>query len=766
MKLKLLSIRHLQQLNQIRGILLDKNLRGSISIFLAFIIVLILALVGTTLEGNRLLYAKAFTKQSLSLAVDSLLTKFYLPLYQEYHVFFLDTGLYNQEEERNEIESQIKENMSYILNSQTSISTQSVNLTQVNIEEVTASYKLLIDNQSIFLEQALLYMSQKDEDKAGKEIEFKQIVKDIKDQNVNYEIISNKLKIEQSIAEVYQPVLKIIQLVEGIDCSKNGFRYHKNGKLRVIKSFVKKICIGKVNQTNVFVKPNKIWKALEHSYIDIIKEYQDIQDVVKETIIGSKDHALNDESQQIIVECNKKQKELNVNILKGKKQLEEVLNVMKELENKNQKIESEIIEHEKMIKGFQGEVKDSTYQNILSDAQALKEYHNRYIIKILQMRPIIEQNLAVLNNISLSECDMLSVNQEKLESYNQEIEKNKSIIKDYNIKDLVFDYGILAYQGKTEDPSENLKELVKNPIYSILTEDKISNHVIDNFNDSNTTKNGSLEWKNIIDTGLPILQNIVNHTSNIEKQFSDNYRFYQYLLEHFNLFTNQSFTSHSLNYELEYMLKKKNNDKDNITSIINDLLALRTMFNFIYLLGDQIRSEQAYGLATVLVGCTGLEPFIRVAKTFLCLIWAYEEAMVDVSGLLNNKRIPIMKTSNTFQVTYQDLFIMNKALIKKKVQGLANEDQNTQGLSYQDYLQIFFLFQNQDAVIRSALTLIESNLVKVYDPSFSIKRCIYSIKADAKFHIPPKFLYLPFVSDKVLGYEKGWNLYSSIECSY
>lgn len=741
-------------------ILLGRRWDGGISVFLAFILLLILALVGTTLEGTRLIYAKTFSGKNLSLAVDTILTKYYLPLYEEYHVFFLDTGIDDNDLEQMEIKSQISDSLNYVLNPQKDSSNQSVDIMQMDLVELKVLCKPLIENKTVFLDQVLLYMSQK-ESIRGKEdskADTSLMVEDLRDQKVNYEIISHKLEVEQYIAETYESVLTVIQLIEGIDYSKNGLRYDKNGSLKVTKSFAKKICIGDVSQENVSIKQNKIWVSLKHNYVDLIHEYQKIQKLVLELF--------DTEWGGNVFDIANRQKQINELIVNTREKTQLALESIEELEKENRNIEVLIQEHEKLVKNAGKQLKDSLYQNLLSDVNSLKEYHRNYILLILDMKPILQLNLSILEHIILSDPDNLFTSIENLKAYDEELERNIAMMKDYNIKDLVFDYGILVYQGKTKDPAENLEKMIGNHILSLLTDQTISTNRLDDSDRLNSGQSSMPKWNEIVDKAVMIIENIVSNSNYTKEQLSNKNKFYQYLTEHFNIFTNQSFDSHTLNYEMEYFLQRKDNDHDNLMLMVNQLMAVRTLLNFTYLLGDHVRSEQAYALATILVGCTGMEPLIRITKTILCLVWAYEEALVDVSGLLNNKSVPIIKSANTFQMVYQDLFAMNKDLIKQKVQKLPTKDQSNLGYSYEDYIKVFHMFQNMHVLITSVLELIQTNLSNKYDPNFSIERCIYGITAEASFHMEPKFLLLPFVKNQNLGYENGWKLYTNIECSY
>lgn len=88
---------------------------GSITVFLSLTLLLILALLGTLLEGTRVRIAGNYSERALACGMDSLLTEYYFPLYEDYHLFFLERGILDEEREKSILQHKIKEYMSYSL---------------------------------------------------------------------------------------------------------------------------------------------------------------------------------------------------------------------------------------------------------------------------------------------------------------------------------------------------------------------------------------------------------------------------------------------------------------------------------------------------------------------------------------------------------------------------------------------------------------------------------------------------------------------------
>ena len=60
---------------------------GTITVFLSLILLLILSLLFTMIEGARVNTAKVFAERALTAAMDSTLAEYYGPLWEEYHIF-------------------------------------------------------------------------------------------------------------------------------------------------------------------------------------------------------------------------------------------------------------------------------------------------------------------------------------------------------------------------------------------------------------------------------------------------------------------------------------------------------------------------------------------------------------------------------------------------------------------------------------------------------------------------------------------------------
>jgi len=92
---------------------IHKKSDASITIYLSLILLIILSLLFTIIESARVNTAKVYAERALTTAMDSVLTEYYGPLWEEYHLFGLNIGNGTQEEKQSNMIDKLSEYMSY-----------------------------------------------------------------------------------------------------------------------------------------------------------------------------------------------------------------------------------------------------------------------------------------------------------------------------------------------------------------------------------------------------------------------------------------------------------------------------------------------------------------------------------------------------------------------------------------------------------------------------------------------------------------------------
>ena len=73
-----------------------KRTDGTICVFLALVLILILSLILVFLEGARRAASASYAQMLLKTSTESVMGDYFGPLLEEYHIFALDTGFGNK----------------------------------------------------------------------------------------------------------------------------------------------------------------------------------------------------------------------------------------------------------------------------------------------------------------------------------------------------------------------------------------------------------------------------------------------------------------------------------------------------------------------------------------------------------------------------------------------------------------------------------------------------------------------------------------------
>ena len=158
----------------------------------------------------------------------------------------------------------------------------------------------------------------------------------------------------------------------------------------------------------------------------------------------------------------------------------------------------------------------------------------------------------------------------------------------------------------------------------------------------------------------------------------------------------------ALEYELEYVLSGEESDAWNLRNVLYRLLALREASNATYLFSDETKREEADLVALALSTILGVPELEELFSTTILLGWAYAESIYDLSILMDDGRVPLMKTKETWHYGLssflEDLWSMGDASKAKE------------GLSYQDYLRILLLLEDETEMTCRAMDVVESDV--------------------------------------------------------
>lgn len=181
--------------------------------------------------------------------------------------------------------------------------------------------------------------------------------------------------------------------------------------------------------------------------------------------------------------------------------------------------------------------------------------------------------------------------------------------------------------------------------------------------------------------------------------------------------------------EVEYILKGRTSDYDNLQAVIDELTWLRLPVNYAYLLSDSEKKSEALTVAAGICTAAGAPEMMEIVKYLLLGCWAYGETLCEMRTLLEGEEIAYVKTKENWNT---DLKNLTAPLEIKKVEN---------GINYEEYLMILLAGKGGTALnacYARMLDLMELNIKRDY-PHFHITDCIAEMTVQGKITVNPLF---------------------------
>lgn len=225
---------------------------------------------------------------------------------------------------------------------------------------------------------------------------------------------------------------------------------------------------------------------------------------------------------------------------------------------------------------------------------------------------------------------------------------------------------------------------------------------------------------------------------------ADRTLFCQYLLMHFGDFTAKKENA-ALDYETEYMLGGKENDRKNLEKVVRKLLLVREAANTASILADsgkQAEITAASASIAALLLLPEAEPLVRL---ILSAGWAFCESLVDVRALLMGRKVPVVKTAETWQVP---LTAIPSMLAPGGLDVLARDVPG--GMSYRDYLRGFLLLAGRSRTVGRSLAAAEARLRTAGRENFRIDHMLGAVTFEAEVFCEGR---VSFSEERTLSYD-------------
>lgn len=226
------------------------------------------------------------------------------------------------------------------------------------------------------------------------------------------------------------------------------------------------------------------------------------------------------------------------------------------------------------------------------------------------------------------------------------------------------------------------------------------------------------------------LLNEGNKTKSIpEISFLEELLFQEYLLRYSSFYGNSLDKSasqyDSLQYQIEYMIGGKDNDIDNLKSVIYRISALREAANAAHLFTDQEKCMEAELVSTLIASAVLLPEITPILKTAILVGWSFAETVYDMKILLVGGKVPLIKNTENWH------FSLNNILSSQETTG---SEGWKEGLKYEDYLRILLALTKTELKTFRMLDIIEMDIRRTKgNGNFRIDGCIDYIETEIEF---------------------------------
>ena len=693
-----------------------------------------------------------------------------------------------------------------------------INIDSLSIDNTT----LLTDYQGeLYLDEAIQYMKYKE---LGDGIESLLDKMSIMESSSKVSMIyEEKLKVEEQLVDIDIGILTLMELLDGVMTGKSGLKVNKNGSIKIADYYIKQISFDEVTKEAVSINNELVFNGLRESYWLPIKDFNKIEEsFIKIETINSKIQSAiqtkerlesNEELEEELEEGLKEDLEEELNDLnaqkdrllssiniKGKKILSNVRKLIPLIDKANEEIEKIISKTTiaaPLLVGFEetlSKEKDSLDSTIFAGLKdslvELKRYCDLDIDgdNFLAMKKILNENKEALLHTEANLVNAIdSLSKGSSNQGRTRFKKGLSSLRAYQIQGLRLDYSslVLDYNetanllDKAHDSIlGGISSLVINPnkisekklherrrpsdYYELLMEEEgFFTGFTDYIGNSDSSDLGLSQFFGDVGDAFKDTSNIATAINGITKKLL----FQEYIKEHFYSFpVNESKLQEMkptiLEYEQEYFIGGRNNDKDNINYIISKIMMARMVGNLGSILINKSICKEAKVAATAMVGFTGLPILVSITQALIILLWSLAEALVDTCALLKGKDVPLIK--GEIEIRLGDLMILNRQLIE----GKADRLKKAEGISlgYGGYISMLMIMKKQEELVYRSFDLVEENLLIRYDNEFNINNCIYGLKSEAKIIVQPKLTGFKFMRE--LLHSKGEGFKYNISASY
>ena len=260
------------------------GLQASVTVFLVLIFTLIFSLILASLEAAGSAANRATLQLLVDGAAESVMSDYYRPLYDEYHLFALNTGYDTSKADLYRLGRHLANRIELNLDGQ-----------QLKRCVVTDTQPYTGDGGAGFVRQAVSYEELALAGRTLSELLEKAGV--LSSQAKVSEALTQKNAIESSLAELDRYTLRLMKLIDGVEVTvettaSDGTGYSVGG------AFVKEFFVLPVNQVNTGINNDEIYAVLKGRYVNPLDKADAVTACIEEYM------QVKNEASELEIQCN------------------------------------------------------------------------------------------------------------------------------------------------------------------------------------------------------------------------------------------------------------------------------------------------------------------------------------------------------------------------------------------------------------------------------------------------------------------------------
>ena len=650
--------------------------KGSITVFLSLILMLLISVVTTSLESAHLAAVRSQIGMASEASVYNLFSRFEKSLYEQYELLFLN--------DRQDLDTILESEMKFYeaSNAKTFGGTNHLSFSMDSVEIHDTTY-LMDQNGEAFQKEINQILSA-------------DMISMVKQSISGYvKQLSQSGTVTEYMNEIMEQSLPLADMTEQVmnAAESSGTVAKGIGDLKDTADECEKT----MNSYQSLLK-DAGWDESESSG-SYLKGELEIRKALKNQL-----------------------EEMNSDKKKLEKELKQALEELEAYEEAAQVVTENL---DDVKKGLQNEdledsYKEALYEELKSVLNMTSESGDWYQ-QIHQAKENVEKNLQMLQSADIPDPDTIS--REAIQNGTLEKRLNQAVDIFNECKKVDIPVTEKTVESKAGFSAKSLLRTVQ----TLITQGAFS-IIVDNQKELSDRKVDMKEFpsakqaKEKVDSGKNIFDTVVDNTK-------DTLALNTYLTEYMPCYTDGGY------YDLEYILGDKTVDKENLKSTVNQLILLRQAMNLVYLLTDSGKRTQAQTAATGMLAITGNGVLIQGMTMILLTAWAYAEAVSDVKILVDGGKVGFVKNSKNWRLSLEQA-----ANYQNWSKQAANQDTTKQaGLEYKEYLRILLFFHSRNVNMFRGLDMIQWNICQ-NDSGFRISQCIYEIEADFSMCVKPVFM--------------------------